>query len=224
MAIDPLGGGGSQCTTTMPVVKRVPSSTMPVPETPETSSDRRRVKVRIPEGARSRSVDRRPSARRSPKRRSTTGFIPAPRGPVVNSPPYCALRLALPAMPLAARNGELPDDERAPHGFGVRVADELVGALGLGGNGVGGLARTPDDLALGERLVVAVGRVVDRHVVAPGQVPVVELDREGLLGRDGQAVLVELLVVGPDCQRSPVGGAAGLLCLCPGDRAAERRP
>ncbi len=35
MAIDPLGGGVNQCTTTTPVVKTVPSNTMPVPETPD---------------------------------------------------------------------------------------------------------------------------------------------------------------------------------------------
>src|SRR3712207_7759217 len=44
------------------------------------------------------------------------------------------------------------------------------------------------------QLLVAIGRVVDRHVVRHGRVLVVECDRERLIGRCGQAVLVELLL------------------------------
>src|SRR5687768_8146980 len=242
MAIDPLGGGVSQCTTTTPVVKSVPSRTMPVPETPEASDSRRRMKVRMPEGARSRSVVRRPPIRRSPARRSTTGFMRPPPHRVLNSPPIL-LRILLAGCPwltdsradrptrrcscvlwaVPNKDGGLPDDEGAPHVLGVWVADELVGTGGLGRHGVGGLARPADDLAL-EEVLVAIGGVVDRHVVAPGQVPVVELDRERLLGRSGQAVLVELLVVGPDRQRGAVGCARCRLRLRAGGRAADRRP
>jgi hypothetical protein len=51
--IDPRGGGVNQWMTTTPVEKWTPSSTMPVPETPDTSNSRRIVKRRIPSGARS---------------------------------------------------------------------------------------------------------------------------------------------------------------------------
>ena len=66
-----------------------------------------------------------------------------------------------------------------------------------------------DDLALVER-GVPVGGVVERDVVGKAAVLVVELDRESLVGRDGHAVLVELVVGGSDRQRGAIGGAGRL--------------
>src|SRR3954449_8017800 len=51
--IEPRGGGVSQWMTQTPVENSTPSSTFPVPETPETSCSRRMVKRCMPDGARS---------------------------------------------------------------------------------------------------------------------------------------------------------------------------
>ena len=49
--IEPRGGGVNQCTTTTPVENSTPSTTTPVPDTPDTSKSRDIVKRRIPMGA-----------------------------------------------------------------------------------------------------------------------------------------------------------------------------
>src|SRR3954470_19597685 len=59
--IEPRGGGVSQWMTTTPVENSTPSSTMPVPETPDASCSRCITNRRIPSGARSVIVAASPS-------------------------------------------------------------------------------------------------------------------------------------------------------------------
>src|SRR5437763_2905985 len=95
----------------------------------------------------------------------------------------------------------------------VTAEEPLAGLQAL--DRVGRLPRPIDELALEERLL---GRLVlvDRHVVGNAPVEVLELDREVLAGRGGEAVLVELAVEGSDRQRRAVraaGAAIGLRLL-----------
>src|SRR5581483_3894564 len=90
------------------------------------------------------------------------------------------------------------------HRVGVRVAPEHERPGRQRLHRIGDLLRTLDQLALEEGLAVGVV-LVDRHVVGDPPVEVLEVDREPLVGRGGQAVLVVLAVEGLDRQRRAVG-------------------
>src|SRR5581483_840158 len=91
-------------------------------------------------------------------------------------------------------------DERAVHQVGVDLAVEVVRTGLHVRHGVHGALRAGHDVAGEEGLGRHVGGE-DGDVVTVA-VPVVEPDREGLAGGDRQAVLVELVVLGREGQRS----------------------
>src|SRR5207302_9835578 len=100
----------------------------------------------------------------------------------------------------------LLDDERTEHGGGVHVALEVVRPRLQRRDLVGGLRHAGDGVR-GARGAAQPGAPllrVDLDVVRDTGVLVVEVDREGLVGRRGQAVRVEV-----DVLRRHLDGRAG---------------